>query len=196
MSAYRRSLLWLGLGVLVGVLLFASRPSVRALPEYMTRTGEACATCHVNPAGGGPLTARGSLWIATGKPDQVPQVPGGDESPRPTADGENLYDQFGCSGCHGPVGEGASGPALNQAELPAGQLRQVTRDGKGNMPGYRTDVMPDADLAALVQYLQAIGRGEMPAQPNGKVEAMEPVRATCGNGAMLDGWLLHACDGN
>jgi hypothetical protein len=46
------------------------------LPEYAARTGQACAVCHVNPAGGGPRTVRGLLWVAQGKPDQVPPLPG------------------------------------------------------------------------------------------------------------------------
>ncbi|MDP2663050.1 MAG: LPXTG cell wall anchor domain-containing protein [Dehalococcoidia bacterium] len=35
-----------------------------ALPDYATKTGQACATCHVNPAGGGALTARGQAFAA------------------------------------------------------------------------------------------------------------------------------------
>ncbi|MDP2776323.1 MAG: hypothetical protein Q8O48_01665, partial [Anaerolineales bacterium] len=33
---------------------------VHALPEYAERTDESCATCHVNPGGGGPRTLRGA----------------------------------------------------------------------------------------------------------------------------------------
>ena len=226
MSAYRRTLVWAGVGLIAGALLFAFRQPARALPEYMARTGEACATCHVNPAGGGPLTARGSLWLAEGKPDQVPPLPpnpaaaagnssggrpaqtplapvewpaglpGEAQSSRPASEGPDLYVEFGCSGCHGVSGEGASAPALNRGELPADQLSRITRDGKGSMPGYQAGVLPDADLALLVRYVQAIGRSEVAAQSNDRPKVMEPARERCGNGAGSEDKSVYACDGN
>lgn len=208
MSAYRRSLVWVGLGLIVGVLLFAFRPSARALPEYMARTGEPCATCHVNPAGGGPLTARGSQWVAAGKPDKVPPLSGGDQAARPEADGPDLYVKFGCSGCHGSSGEGAAGPALNQGELSADELSRIAREGEGSMPGYQADTLSDADLAALVSYVKTLGRGEASAQAGDELKAEDgpkaedepkaegPARAACGNGAGSDDESLHSCDGN
>jgi hypothetical protein len=53
MTGYIRTLAWGGLGALVGLLVFGFRLVAYALPEYATRTGDPCATCHVNPAGGG-----------------------------------------------------------------------------------------------------------------------------------------------
>jgi mono/diheme cytochrome c family protein len=44
----------------LGVTLWAAAQPVHALPEYAARTGEACATCHVSPGGGGPRA--GPLW--------------------------------------------------------------------------------------------------------------------------------------
>jgi hypothetical protein len=86
MSTYRpplgkhlRSVAWIGLGVVAGMLVFVTWPSAHALPEYATRTGQQCSTCHVNPAGGGPRTLRGLLWLAQGRPDQVPPLPGSEE---------------------------------------------------------------------------------------------------------------------
>src|SRR5512142_74064 len=35
-----------------------------ALPSYATATGQPCSTCHVNPAGGGTLTATGQAFQA------------------------------------------------------------------------------------------------------------------------------------
>src|SRR5512142_3297327 len=35
-----------------------------ALPAYAAATGQPCSTCHVNPAGGGTLTATGSAFAA------------------------------------------------------------------------------------------------------------------------------------
>ncbi|MBI2863535.1 MAG: hypothetical protein HYX94_03125 [Chloroflexi bacterium] len=64
-SASNRMLI---LVALVGVMtLFAwlARPNAAAaLPDYAAKTGQPCSTCHVNPAGGGPLTATGSAFQA------------------------------------------------------------------------------------------------------------------------------------
>lgn len=196
MNTLPRTLLWIGLGLLVGILLFASRPVARALPEYMTRTGEACATCHVNPAGGGLLTARGALWVAAGKPDQVPPLADEAQVDRSAAEGGDLYVEFGCSGCHGASGEGASGPALNLGELPAERLSAITRDGIGSMPGYRNDVLSDADLATLVRYIQSIGGDAAGTSQDSAAGFTGPVVAACGNDAALDDMSLEACDGN
>ena len=149
-------LLWSLLGVGIGVLLFGGQLQVHALPEYATRTGEPCATCHVNPAGGGPRTARSALWIAQGRPDQVPQLPGTAASEgAASGDGQALYGQLGCAGCHGDAGQGASGPALN---LPGAgkEAEQAIRKGRGTMLAYAPDKLSDADLASIVTFVQSL----------------------------------------
>ncbi len=193
MSGSLRTLAWLGLGALVGLLLFGFRPVAYALPEYATRTGEPCATCHVNPAGGGARTVRGSLWVAAGKPDVVPPLPGADAAAGGSAAatsgaaasgagqnaGARLYTQLGCSGCHGVGGEGGAGPALNAQEWPAASVSDVVRNGKGNMLAFKAATLSDADLAILVTYVQAIGRGELAAEAPNKPRPMAPVQALC-----------------
>lgn len=176
-----RPVAWIGLGVLVGVLVFAAWPAAHALPEYATRTGQPCATCHANPAGGGPLAMRGLLWVAEGKPDQVPQLSESEEKPdAAAADGRALYDEFACAGCHGPSGEGGAGPALNQTEWPTDEVTRVIRDGEGAMMAYEPDTMSDAELEAIVEYVQALGRGEVEAGPVLKKRLLPPVQQTCG----------------
>ena len=61
--------------LLAGVILtlFAVSPA-RAMPEYATRVGEPCATCHVSPAGGGLRNVRGQAWVASDKPATVPST--------------------------------------------------------------------------------------------------------------------------
>jgi hypothetical protein len=54
--------------------LFAIIPPARAMPEYATRVGEPCATCHVSPAGGGLRNLRGQAWVASDKPSTVPST--------------------------------------------------------------------------------------------------------------------------
>lgn len=182
MIKHLRPAIWIALGVLVGVLVFAARPTAHALPEYAARTGQPCATCHVNPAGGGPRTLRGLLWVAQGKPDQVPPLPGGEEKPGAAAlDGQALFEKLACSGCHGPRGEGGVGPALNRAELPADEITQVVRNGRGAMMPFGSDVLPDAELEALIQYVQALGRGEVEAGPVLEKRPLSPAQLTCGD---------------
>ncbi len=197
-TGHLRSAAWIALGAAVGILLFAVRPAAHALPEYATRTGESCATCHVNPAGGGPRTMRGTLWIAAGRPDQVPPLPG---SPDPgsaaaaPANDQALYEKFACAGCHGAAGEGGAGPALNKAELPADQVSQVIRNGKGTMMAYKPGVLSDAELATVVRFVRAMGRGEVKAQPKAELRSMGPAQAVCGAGQVITP-TVASCGGN
>lgn len=191
-----RSVAWIGLGVLVGMLVFMTWPSAHALPEYATRTGQQCATCHVNPAGGGPRTLRGLLWLAQDRPDQVPPLPGSEvEEGEAALDGAALFENFECSRCHGPTGEGDIGPALNQAELPTAELAAIIRNGTGIMKGYRPDVMSDEEIDTLIPYLQAIGRGEIQASVILQKRLLPPAQLTCGAG-LSDLPMRTDCGGN
>jgi mono/diheme cytochrome c family protein len=196
MIKYLRPIAWVGLGVLVGVLVFAAQQPAHALPEYAARTGQPCATCHVNPAGGGPRTLRGLLWVAQGKPDQVPLLPGSEEKPDTAkSDGQELFEKFACSGCHGPKGEGGVGPALNQSELPADEVGEVVRNGRGAMLPFRSDVMSDAELEAIIQYVQALGRGKVQAGPVLEKRTLSPAQLMCGADSSAPS-LSTGCGGN
>ncbi len=59
--------------VLISLAVGLSSPA-QAMPEYATRVGEPCGTCHVSPAGGGVRNVRGQAWVAEGKPNQVPST--------------------------------------------------------------------------------------------------------------------------
>ena len=76
-------------------------------------------------------------------------------------DGPTLFNQFECSRCHGTVGEGGVGPALNQTEWTPEQLTDIIRNGKDSMKGYPAATMTDEEMNALIPYVQAIGRGEV-----------------------------------
>jgi len=181
MTKYLRSVAGISLGILVGILVFTTWPSAHALPEYATRTGQQCATCHVNPAGGGPRTLRGLLWLAQDKPDEVPPLPGSEEKAGEAAlDGAALFEKFECIRCHGPTGEGDVGPALNEGELPSDELTEIIRNGTGAMKGFRPDVMSDEELAVLIPYIQAIGRGEIQATVILQKRFLPPAQLTCG----------------
>jgi hypothetical protein len=56
------------------VMPFALTPTVNAMPEYATRTGEPCGTCHTSSAGGGLRSPRGQSWVAQSKPNTVPSI--------------------------------------------------------------------------------------------------------------------------
>ncbi|MBF0555532.1 MAG: CopD family protein [Nitrospirae bacterium] len=58
------------------MLLALSPPLVLATPEYAEKTGLQCASCHVNPAGGGVLTKEGEKFRqASGSPFRQPTNP-------------------------------------------------------------------------------------------------------------------------
>lgn len=64
----RQPLVFLALAFFFVVILsaayFSGPTTTVALPAYGTATGQACGACHVNPAGGGPLTAKGQQFQA------------------------------------------------------------------------------------------------------------------------------------
>jgi cytochrome c5 len=133
-------------------------PTAHALPEYAARTGEPCATCHVNPGGGGPRTLRGLLWSARGKPDAVPELPGVLLAPGIT-DGAELYD-IACASCHGPDGKGLFGTALVNTGLSKGKIKSTITRGRlrSGMPAFEGQFTDD-QLEALVKFTQDLANG-------------------------------------
>ena len=53
---------------------FGLTPTANAMPEYATRTGEPCGTCHMSASGGGLRSPRGQAWVAQSKPNAVPSL--------------------------------------------------------------------------------------------------------------------------
>ncbi|MCX6060080.1 MAG: cytochrome c [Chloroflexi bacterium] len=147
------------------LLIISSTPnSVRALPEYAHRTGESCATCHVNPGGGGPRTLRGALWAARGKLDKVPALPGVLLAPG-VRDGAELFG-IACSTCHGLKGEGLFGREIANRGLTDNKIRSNILKGrlKSGMPSF--DGMFTAEqLNALVDYAVSLAKGKAEIPP-------------------------------
>lgn len=152
------------IAVFVFIAIASWSQPVHALPEYAERTDQSCATCHVNPGGGGPRTLSGALWASKGKPDKVPALPGVLLAPGVT-DGAELY-QIACSTCHGPNGEGLIGVKLAHSSLgDAGIIRFNILKGRlrSGMPAFG-GMFTDSQLQALVSYVVAMANGtiEMP----------------------------------
>ncbi len=152
--------LWAIAGIVVFVFLVIASWSnpVYALPEYARRTGEPCATCHVNPGGGGPRTLRGMLWAAKGRPDQIPALPNVLLAPGVT-DGAELY-QIACSTCHGLKGEGLFGKVLADTGLTAGKIRSNILKGRliSGMPSFE-GMFTNSQLKVLVDYVVSLADG-------------------------------------
>lgn len=154
-----------GLVVVSAAWLGLTAPPAHALPEYTTRTGEACATCHVSAGGGGPRTLRGLLWAARGRPDKVPTLPGLLIAPGVTS-GADLYD-IACAGCHGNKGEGLFGTGLVGRRIGRGSMRGFIVRGIPalNMPSFTGQFTPD-QLDALVIYASGLSSGEVEPPPD------------------------------
>ncbi len=152
-----------GVAAIIFLAIASWSQPVHALPEYAKRTGEACATCHVNPGGGGPRTLRGALWSARGKADQVPALPGVLLAPG-VADGTELFE-IACSTCHGLRGEGLFGRELANTGLNENKIRSNILRGrlKSGMPAF-DGMFTEDQLNALVGYavLIASGKAEIP----------------------------------
>jgi hypothetical protein len=53
--------------MVAGATLILAPGQAEATPQYASQTGRPCATCHVNPAGGGKLKPAGAKFKAKGK---------------------------------------------------------------------------------------------------------------------------------
>ena len=58
-------------------------------------------------------------------------------------------------------------------------MSDVIRNGQGNMLALKAGTLSDADLAALVAYVQAIGRGEVAVGAEIGPRPLAPVQALC-----------------
>jgi mono/diheme cytochrome c family protein len=160
---------------LAASVITRERPA-QALPEYTTRSGEPCVTCHVNPGGGGPRTLRGMLWSARGRPDDVPHLPEVLLAPG-VKDGADLYD-IACAGCHGFDGEGLFAMGLVEQGISKAALHSFIINGIPllGMPGFEGQ-FDDEQLDALVDYLEGLGSGEI--EPRPRAYPLPPASLVC-----------------
>lgn len=170
------SVIILALVVFFGVTVWLGERSAYALPEYSPRTGEPCATCHVNPGGGGPRTLRGLLWSAYGRPEAVPQLPNVLLAPG-VSDGAELYD-VACAACHGSQGEGLFamqlvGTGISKTATRSFILRGIPNAG---MPGFEGQ-FSDEQIEALVEFAAGLANEEI--QPLPEKFPLPPPQLKC-----------------
>ncbi len=179
-----------GIGVLSIIVtgIIVGENAAHALPEYASNTGEPCATCHVNPGGGGPRTLRGLLWVSQGRQDQVPEIGNILIAPG-VSDGLELYD-LACAACHGKFGEGLFGTALVLSGISENKIATTILRGRerSGMPGFEGQ-LTDEQLAVLVEYVTGIASGDIEAPP--AAYKLPPPKFACD-----DSYPVLKCGGN
>ena len=80
------------------------------------------------------------------------------EPARNLENGKKLYERYGCSDCHGLLGQGAptSGPRIAPNPLPLAAFIRSVRAPRLQMPPYTAKVMPDQELADVRAYLESV----------------------------------------
>ena len=72
------------------------------------------------------------------------------------APGKALYIKFGCYGCHGTVGQGATTGARLTPALPLPAFEAIVRRPPNVMPAYPQALLSDAQVAQIHAYLAAL----------------------------------------
>jgi mono/diheme cytochrome c family protein len=105
-----------------------------------------------------------ALAQSEGSQSEVPPS-SGTRSPVAAGDavnGKRVFFADGCFYCHGTTGAGGgnAGPRLAPNPLPLEGVRAKLRTASGRMPVYSPAVLKDAEIAAIVAYLQSIPQGK------------------------------------
>ena len=74
--------------------------------------------------------------------------------------GKENFMKYGCWQCHGTQGQGSpvSGPKLAPGPLPFEAMSAFIRNSRRQMPPYREEVLPRADLEDIHAYLSSIAK--------------------------------------
>ena len=90
------------------------------------------------------------LVVVTRAQQPAAQVPA-----RNVENGKKLFEKYGCSDCHGLLGQGAptSGPRIAPNPLPVAAFIRYVRAPRLQMPPYTAKVVPDQELADIRAYL-------------------------------------------
>jgi mono/diheme cytochrome c family protein len=85
-------------------------------------------------------------------------------NPEAIAEGQQLYKDLNCYGCHGMRGGGGMGPNLTDETWQTGDgsdaslLAQI-REGKGKMPAFK-DVVTDDQAWKIIAFVRSLYKGE------------------------------------
>jgi cytochrome c oxidase cbb3-type subunit 3 len=131
------------------------------------------------PQGGAPAMFSTAVGPVPGPKTVIPEPgnPFHDDSAA-VVEGRTLFDQYNCSGCHGPHGGGAMGPSLRDSVWLYGdsdaQIFDSISEGRNNgMPAWGTKV-PEQQLWKIVAYLKTLRTPREPEPPDQSL-AREPV---------------------
>ena len=115
----------------------------------------------------GIVAVVGMAAVLSGAATLARQAPARAPAPPPAAaaepagnveSGKKLYEKYGCSDCHGLLGQGAptSGPRIAPNPLPVAAFIRYVRAPRLQMPPYTAKVMPDQELADVRAYLATV----------------------------------------
>ena len=111
------------------------------------------------PLWGSAAVLSGAATLAQQAPAPAPApAPAATEPARNLENGKKLYEKYGCSDCHGLLGQGAptSGPRIAPNPLPLAAFVRYVRAPRLQMPPYTAKVMPDQELADVRAYLATV----------------------------------------
>ncbi len=100
------------------------------------------------------LTALAGIVVATAaipapEPERKPALAAGDATR-----GRRLFDQVGCSQCHGTAGQGAvTGPRLAPDPKPYNAFSYLVRHPVNQMPAYSPHVLTEGQVGDIYAYL-------------------------------------------
>ena len=100
----------------------------------------------------------GAATLAQQAPAPAPASAALVEPARNLENGKKLFEKYGCSDCHGLLGQGAptSGPRIAPNPLPLAAFIRYVRAPRLQMPPYTAKVMPDQELADVRAYLATV----------------------------------------
>jgi mono/diheme cytochrome c family protein len=100
----------------------------------------------------------GAATLAQQAPAPAPASAAAAAPARNLENGKKLFEKYGCSDCHGLLGQGAptSGPRIAPNPLPLEAFIRYVRAPRLQMPPYTTKVMPDQELADVRAYLATV----------------------------------------
>ena len=132
MTKQRMRWMWIAVGLPAALLLIVA---CSVTPEPVAAT---------------PTTAPAAAAAVT--PTETPSLPA---APDP-AEGQGLWGQKPCMGCHGASAEGNIGPKLAGTGLGFDQVLPVVRGGRGSMPAFSTEQVSDLELQHIYAWLQSL----------------------------------------